>query len=69
LRKKWFTMALRETWIVGDIDMKVSQMIRTDELDIEASAEMSDRFSMEVSKKLDDAKNDLASELNLKVKA
>jgi hypothetical protein len=43
-------------------------MVRTDELDIEASAEMSDRFSMEVSKKLDDAINDLASELNLKVK-
>jgi hypothetical protein len=55
-------------YIVRDIDVTISQMIRTDEIDIKASAEMAYRFSAEVSRKLDDAINDLASELNLKVK-
>jgi hypothetical protein len=55
-------------YVVGDIDVIISQMIRADELDTKTSAEMAYRFSVEVSRKLDDAINDLASELNLKVK-
>lgn len=56
-------------YIVGDIDQKVSQMIREVEPDSKESGDMADRFSKEVSRKLDDAINDLASELKLKVKA
>lgn len=56
-------------YVVHDIDVKISDIIRTEELDIKKSREMAERFSAEVSKKLDDAIDDLASELNLKVNA
>jgi hypothetical protein len=56
-------------YVVHDIDVKISDIIRTDMVDIQASREMAERFSVEVSKRLDDAIDDLASELNLKVKA
>lgn len=56
-------------YVVHDIDVKMSDIIRTDELDSEKSREIAERFSVEVSKKLDDAIDDLASELNLKVNA
>jgi hypothetical protein len=35
---------------------------------VEKSREIAERFSVEVSKRLDDAMDDLASELNLKLK-
>lgn len=56
-------------YVVHDIDVKISDIIRTEELDIKKSREMAERFSAEVSKKLDDAIDDLASELKLKVNA
>ena len=56
-------------YVVHDIDVKISDIIRTEELDIKKSREMAERFSVEVSKKLDDAIDDLASELKLKVNA
>jgi hypothetical protein len=56
-------------YVVHDIDAEISDLIRADELDIKKSSEIAERFSIEVSKKLDDALDDLASELNLKVKA
>jgi hypothetical protein len=55
-------------YVVHDIDVKISDIIRTDEVDVKKSKEIAERFSVEVSKKLDDAIDDLASELNLKVK-
>jgi hypothetical protein len=55
-------------YVVHDIDVNISDIIRTDELDVKKSRELAQRFSVEVSKKLDDAIDDLASELNLKVK-
>ena len=56
-------------YVVHDIDVKISDITRTEELDIKKSREMAERFSVEVSKKLDDAIDDLASELKLKVNA
>lgn len=56
-------------YVVHDIDVKISDIIGQDGLDVKTSREMADRFSVEVSKKLDDALDDLASELNLKVRA
>lgn len=56
-------------YVVHDIDVKISDIIGQDGLDVKKSREMADRFSVEVSKKLDDALDDLASELNLKVRA
>jgi hypothetical protein len=55
-------------YVVHDIDVRISDVIRADKLDVEKSGEIAERFSVEVSKKLDDAIDDLASELNLKVK-
>jgi hypothetical protein len=55
-------------YVVHDIDVKISDIILMDELDVKKSKEIAERFSVEVSKKLDDAIDDLASELNLKVK-
>ena len=48
--------------------MKISDIIGRDELDVKQSREIAERFRVEVSKKLDEAIDDLASELNLKVK-
>jgi hypothetical protein len=56
-------------YVVHDLDMKISDIIATDGLDIEKSKEISERFSLEVSEKLDDAIDKLAAELSLKVKA
>jgi hypothetical protein len=56
-------------YVVQDIDVKISNLISTDNIDFNKSSEIAERFSIEVSKKLDDAIDDLASELNLKVKA
>jgi RNAse (barnase) inhibitor barstar len=55
-------------YVVGEIDVKISDIIHANELDAKKSKEMAKRFSVEVSKKLDDSIDDLASELNLKVK-
>jgi len=55
-------------YVVHDIDVKISDIIAGDELDTKKSRGMAERFSVEVSKKIDDAIDDLASELNLKVK-
>jgi len=56
-------------YVVHDIDLKISGIIRSDKLDVRRSEEMAERFSDEVSKKLDDAMDELASELALKIKA
>lgn len=56
-------------YVVHDLDVSISEVIRTDKPDVEKSREIAERFSVEVSKKLDDAMDDLASELDLKVKA
>ena len=56
-------------YVVHDIDVKLSDLIRAEELTSKKSSEIAERFSVEVSKKLDDAIDDLASELHLKVKA
>ena len=56
-------------YVVWDIDVKISALIGNEEPDEMESKKMADRFSTEVSKKLDDAIDELASELNLKVKA
>jgi hypothetical protein len=53
-------------YIVYDIDDAVSEIIREVKLDVKKSEDMSVRFSNEVSKKLDDAIYDLASELHMK---
>jgi RNAse (barnase) inhibitor barstar len=54
-------------YIVGDIDVKITALIRRKRIESGESSEIADRFSKEVSKKLDDAIDDLASELKLKV--
>jgi hypothetical protein len=56
-------------YVVHDLDMQISEIIRAETLDAAKSGEIAERFTVEVSKKLDDAIDDLASELNLKVKA
>ena len=56
-------------YVVLDLDVRITDVIRADKLDIEKSRAIAERFSVEVSKKLDDAIDALASELNLKVKA
>lgn len=55
-------------YVVGDVDMQISSITRMEQPDVEKSLELGKRFTDEVSKKLDDAIDDLASELNLKVK-
>jgi RNAse (barnase) inhibitor barstar len=56
-------------YIVGDIDIKITQLIGRNEIDPQESGEIAERFSKEVSRRLDDAIDDLAFELHLKVKA
>lgn len=56
-------------YVVHDIDLEISRIIGKEQPDVKFCQEMSERFSVEVSRKLDDALDDLASELNLKVKA
>ena len=56
-------------YVVHDIDNKVSVLIADDKFDIEGCSQMATRFSREVSEKLDDALNELASELQLKVRS
>jgi hypothetical protein len=52
-------------YVAHDIDVNISGIIRTDVINIQASREMAGRFSVGVlSKRLDDAINDLSSELN-----
>jgi hypothetical protein len=55
-------------YVVHDLDVRISEVVRTGKPDVEKSREIAERFSVEVSKKLDDAMDDLASELNLKLK-
>jgi hypothetical protein len=58
-------------YIVRDIDRKISDIIKREELDAKSVQESSDlgpRFSLEVSQRIDDAIDRLASELGLKVK-
>jgi hypothetical protein len=57
------------SYIVGDLDRKISTLIRMKQPETEELGSMARRFSEEVSRKLDDALNDLASELRLKVKS
>jgi hypothetical protein len=56
-------------YVVHDLDVKITNVIRDGGMDIEESSTLAQRFSVEVSKELDDAIDDLASELNLKVQA
>lgn len=57
-------------YVVHDLDLKISNLISEDTPDVpEDFRKMADRFSEEVSKRLDEALNDLASELHLKVRA
>jgi F0F1-type ATP synthase membrane subunit b/b' len=56
-------------YIVGELDVQISDLISSKELDVKKSKEIADTFSKEVSKRLDHEIDDLASELNLKVKA
>jgi hypothetical protein len=55
------------SYVVYDLDQKISAIIKKEELDVKKSEELAERFSEEVSKKFDDAIDDLASELNLKI--
>ena len=55
-------------YVVHDIDVKISNIIHADNLDIKKSEEIAERFTSEVSTRLDEALDDLASEVNLKVK-
>jgi hypothetical protein len=55
-------------YIVGDVDLKLSALMNKKEIDAGISSALADRFSNEVSRRLDDELNDLASELHLKVK-
>jgi hypothetical protein len=51
--------------------MKISDIIKSDELDahtVAASTDIGARFSLEVSQKIDDLIDHLAAELGLKVK-
>jgi hypothetical protein len=56
-------------YVVHDIDLRMSDITRADKLDGQKSRAMADRFSVEVSRTLDDALDELASELHLKVRA
>jgi hypothetical protein len=58
-------------YIVNDIDRNISDIIKKDELDaksVEESSELGRRFSLEVTQRIDDVIDSLASELDLKVK-
>jgi uncharacterized protein YutD len=58
-------------YIVGDIDLRISDIIKSDELDaniVAASTDLGARFSVEVSQRIDDLIDHLAGELGLKVK-
>ena len=55
-------------YVVYEIDQEISDLIKMEELDVERAIEIAQRFSEEVSKRLDDAIDDLASELNLKIR-
>lgn len=54
-------------YVVRDIDKTIASGIRTRELDVTASTAMANRFSTEVSGRLDDELDRLAAELKLKV--
>ena len=56
-------------YVTKDIDIKVNAIIRAKEPDVIKSETLSKRFHYEVSKRLDEVLDGLASELNLKVKA
>jgi RNAse (barnase) inhibitor barstar len=56
-------------YVVHDLDLKISNLVSADKPHVQGCHEMANRFSEEVSKKLDEALNDLASELHLKVGA
>lgn len=57
-------------YVVHDLDLKITALVSENKPDIRAECrELADRFSNEVSTRLDEALNDLASELRLKVKA
>jgi hypothetical protein len=52
-------------YVVYDLDQKISNLASADDIDSSACGQLADRFSKEVSKKLDDALYQLARELNL----
>ncbi len=56
-------------YVVHDLDLKISELISKNNPDAQECRRLADRFSNEVSTRLDDALNDLASELSLKVGA
>ena len=55
-------------YIVRDIDVKVSNVIKATEPDTGECRQLASRFSSEVSTTIDDAMDELASDMNLKVK-
>ena len=56
-------------YVVHDLDPKITDLISKDIVDVQGCHEIANRFSKEVSTKLDEALNDLASELHLKIRA
>ncbi len=56
-------------YVVHDIDPKVSDIIRSEALDVKKSEEIAGRFSKEVPRSLGDTMDDLAAAPYLKVKA
>jgi hypothetical protein len=56
-------------YIVGDIDIKITSLMSRESIDAKESGVIAERFSREVTQKLDDAIDDLASELRLKARA
>lgn len=57
------------SYVVHDVDGQISELIQGDEIDPDLARQISKRFSDEVSARLDDALDELAAELKLKVKA
>jgi F0F1-type ATP synthase membrane subunit b/b' len=57
-------------YVVHDLDLKISDLMSEGNSHVQEDCRrMADRFSKEVSEKLDQALNDLASELRLKIRA
>ena len=56
-------------YVVHDLDVKITNVICGGGVDVEESSALAKRFSIEVSRRIDDAIDELAAELHLKVKA
>lgn len=63
--KAFVDLNLLYEYVVHDLDQKVSNLANSGRMDSKVCTELADRFSKEVSKKLDDALYQLAGELNL----